>query len=165
MKTFSQFINENNNNESENGILMFRAATKGGKYAMEVYKKKNQHGEYYDVIDTTNGRTRGVASRNTLEDVRFYLANSIWGSKAIDGINYIVSLDDIGIDEELKDIEEIETVTHSPEFKQWIANMGEEEIKNLEIEAKDFYKTNPNKASMLRRRFFVDKFKKTENAS
>ena len=164
MKTFSQFINENNN-DSENGILMFRAATKGGKYAMEVYKNKNQHGEYYDVKDITNGRLTGMASRNTLEDVRFYLANSIWDSKAIDGINYIISLDDIGIDKDLKEIEEIENATHSPEFKQWLANMGEEDIKNLEIEAKEFYNSNPNKASMLRRKFFVDKFKKTENAS
>jgi hypothetical protein len=164
MKTFSQFINENNN-ESENGELMFRAATKGGKYAIEVYKKKNMHGEYFDIKDTTNGSTRGMASRNSLEDVSLYLANNIWGAKAIDGINYIISLDNIGIDRYLKEIEEIETVTHSPEFKQWTANMGEEEIKNLEIEAKDFYKTNPNKASILRRRFFVDKFKNNQNAS
>jgi hypothetical protein len=164
MKTFSQFINENNN-DSENGILMFRAATKGGKYAIEVYKNKNMHGEYFDVKDITNGSTRGGASRNTLEEIKIYLANSIWSSKAIDGINYIISLDNIGIDEDLKEIEEIETVTHSPEFKQWIANMGEDDIKNLEIEAQKFYKTNPNKASILRRKFFVDKFKNLKNVS
>jgi hypothetical protein len=164
MKTFSQFINESVT-DSEDGVLMFRAATKGGKYAMEVHKIKNIHGEYYSVKNTTNGSVRGSASLNKLEEIKYYLANSIWGSKAIDGINYIISLDDIGIDEDLKEIEEIETVTHSPEFKQWIANMNEEEIQNLEIEAKEFYKTNPNKASMLRRKFFVDKFKKSQNAS
>lgn len=164
MKTFTQFINESNT-DSENGELMFSAVTKGEKYAIEVYKKKNTHGEYFDVKDTTNGSTKGMASRNSLEDVSFYLANSIWGAKAIDGINYIVSLDNIGIDNDLKEIEEIETVTHSPEFKQWVANMGEEEIKNLEISAKDFYKSKPNKASILRRKHFVEKFKEFQNAS
>jgi hypothetical protein len=157
MKSFLQFINENNI-DSENGVLMFRAETKGGKYSIEVYKNKNTHGEYYDTKEYTNGRTTGSGSRDTLEGVKYWLANTIWGSKTIDGIKYIISLDDIKIVDELKEIEEVENVTHSPAFKQWVANMSGEEIKNLEIEAEKFYKSNPDKASLLRRKFFMNSF-------
>jgi hypothetical protein len=57
------------------------------------------------------------------------------------------------------DVEDnILTIMNSLEFKQWISNLTEEEIKNIEIGAADFYKSEPQNAEYLRKCFFVEKF-------
>ena len=155
MKTFSQFVNEN----LEGGELVFKASTKGGKYSIDVYKKKNANGEYYSIKEYTSGRNSGSGSETKLEDVKYQIANTITGSKDIDNINYIIEIDKLGTDKIIAEINNINSIIKSPEFKQWTSLLSEEEIKNMEIEAKEYYKSNPNQANFLRKKFFIEKFK------
>jgi hypothetical protein len=155
MKNFLEFINEN----VENGEIVFEASTKGGKYSIIITKKKNIHGEYYDIDELKNGRTTGGGSRNTLEEIRFWVADTIVGSKNIDGINYIIKTDKLDVSDEVKDIQDVYDTMKSSQFRGYLSTLSEEEIKNMEIEAKETYKDNKFKAAFLRKKFFVDKFK------
>lgn len=158
MKKFLEFINEN----VDNGEIVFEASTKGGKYSIIVSKKKNIHGEYYDIDELKNGSPTGGGSRNTLEEIKYWLADTIYNSKKIDDINYIIKLDKLDISKDLFDLKEIGDVMSSDEFKGWLSTLSEEEIKNMEIEAKETYKDKKFKYAFLRKKFFVDKFKETK---
>jgi antirestriction protein len=126
------------------GTLVFKADTKGGKYSIEVRQDSNIHGVYYSVNDYTNGSLRGVGTQSNKELLMHKLIDTILGSKGIDGINYIISVDELGVKEYLPASEKIWNIYNSPEFREWFKKQNEtlteeqkqsisEELKNKTI--------------------------------
>lgn len=107
------------------GTLVFKADTKGGKYSIEVRQDSNIHGVYYSVNDYTNGSLRGVGTQSNKELLMHKLIDTILGSKGIDGINYIISVDELGVKEYLPASEKIWNIYNSPEFREWFKKQNE----------------------------------------
>lgn len=108
------------------GTLIFKADTKGGKYSIEVREASNIHGTYYDIREYTNGSARGVSSISNKELLKYKLIDTIIGSKKIDGINYIISHDDLGVKEYLPASEKIWDIYNSKEIRDWWVALPQE---------------------------------------
>lgn len=77
--------------------LVFHAGTKGGKYTIDVVKKKNEHGEYFDTSEYTSGEISGMGTVRTPEELKMWLTRQLkYGREG--GINYLVTVDKLGID-------------------------------------------------------------------
>lgn len=107
------------------GTLVFKADTKGGKYSIEVRQDSNIHGVHYSINDYTNGSLRGVGTQSNKELLMHKLIDTILGSKKIDGINYIISHDDLGVKEYLPASEKIWDIYNSTEFREWFKKQNE----------------------------------------
>ena len=85
-------------------IKLFEAATRGGKWGLYV-EPSNANPECWIYFETKNGRHCGSGGSVNHEYVKRRVAMAIKDSKAIDGHTYIISLDTIGVAEELKFVE------------------------------------------------------------
>ena len=82
-----------NDYESEDGKLIYHAATKGGKYEIKVFEKKNSRGSYYSIENYTNGSHSGSSSISDIDILKKTLERNIKDSAEIDGIIYITDFD------------------------------------------------------------------------
>lgn len=127
--------------EDKDGILMFKADTKGGKYSIEVREGSNVHGTYYDIYEFTNGKSRGMGVQTNKELLMHKIIDTIIGSKKIDGINYIVSFDNINVKEYLPALEKIWDIYNSSEYREWFKkqneSLNEEQKQSLSDEIKN----------------------------
>lgn len=125
----------------DEGILMFKADTKGGKYSIEVREHTNQLGTSYRVLEFTNGNSRGIASYNNKEIAVSRILDSIIGSKKIDSINYKISLDNLYIGEHLPLAEKMWDIYNSAEYRAWfksqVESLPEEQKKAVAEELKN----------------------------
>lgn len=125
----------------KDGILVFKADTKGGKWTIEVRETTGSYGTGYDILEYKNGSLRGMGSHNNKELLMHKIIDSIIGSKKIDGINYIISVDNIGVKEYLPFSEKIWDIYNSKEFNEWrktyIDSMPEEQRKAMAEEIKN----------------------------
>ena len=85
-------------------MIKFLAETKGGKYAVRV-EPNQENSNCLIWIETKNGRPVGSGGSSNHEYVKRRLAMMIQDSKIIDSINYIIKQDDIGVTEDLKQID------------------------------------------------------------
>jgi hypothetical protein len=76
----------------EDGELVFRAATKGEKYVIEVVK--NSDG-LYDINEFKSGKSTGHGYNYSGKTISHYVNQTVQGGRTIDGINYIVSLNNL----------------------------------------------------------------------
>ncbi len=111
--------------KDDSGTLIFKADTKGGKYSIEVRQDSTIHGVYYSINNYTNGRSRAVGTESNKELLMHKLIDTILGGKKIDGINYIISHDDLGVKEYLPASEKIWDIYNSPEFREWFKKQNE----------------------------------------
>lgn len=127
--------------KDDSGTLIFKADTKGGKYSIEVREDSTIHGVYYSIKNYTNGSSRGAGSESNKELLKHKLIDTIIGSKKIDGINYIISHDDLGVKEYLPASEKIWDIYNSAEFREWFKKQNEtlteEQKKSLSDELKN----------------------------
>lgn len=107
------------------GTLVFKADTKGGKYSIEVREGASGNLMNYDIRDYTNGSLRGMSFIGNKELLMHKLIDTILGSKKIDGINYIISHDDLGVKEYLPASEKIWDIYNSAEFREWFKKQNE----------------------------------------
>jgi hypothetical protein len=86
-------------------LLVFAASTRGGRYRIEVYEDGvDTHGVYrprgtqlYRAESFRSGDSAGSATGQERDQMIRWLRDTIEGSREIDGINYQVQLDELGV--------------------------------------------------------------------
>jgi hypothetical protein len=86
------------NPEDEEWEPMFSASTKGGKYMLTVEKHKAR--DEYRIGDFTSGRLTGRAY-GVQGDIVQRICKVMVNAAHIDGINYAITFDNLGVEQEL----------------------------------------------------------------
>lgn len=82
--------------KEKSGTLVFKADTKGGKYSIEARKEPDG---LYHIYEYSNGNLSGANHNVKESDVANRLRDSLQGARA-DSINYIISIDELGVGKE-----------------------------------------------------------------
>lgn len=117
--------------EDKDGELIFKADTKGGKYSIEVRESNEANGVSYSTYEYTGGSLRGMGGNNNREILIHRLLDTIIGSKKIDSINYIISVDKLGVKDYLPYAEKIYDIYNSKEIREWYVALPQEKKDEL----------------------------------
>ena len=118
--------------EKEDGVLVFKADTKGGKYSVEV---RDNNGRY-TIYEYTNGSLNSFGTHNNNELLRHKLIDTIIGSKKIDSINYYISIDTIGVKDYIPASEKLWDILNGKDFNEWYQGLSAEQKSNIDEKVK-----------------------------
>lgn len=118
--------------EKEDGVLVFKADTKGGKYSVEV---RDNNGRY-TIYEYTNGSLNSFGTHNNNELLRHKLIDTIIGSKKIDSINYYISIDTIGVKDYIPASEKLWNILNGKDFNEWYQGLSAEQKSNIDEKVK-----------------------------
>ncbi len=121
--------------DNSKGTLVFQAATKGGRYVIEVRHSTTPPVNSFSIYEFKNGSGSGGGSRNTLESITDYLLDTIIGNKEIDGINYIIGFDALRIGDKLGNAQKIWHLENSQQYRNWAAGVSPVTIERMKSQA------------------------------
>lgn len=136
--------------DEDDGKLLFKADTSGGKYSIECRLKDEDD---YSIYDYKNGKQTGYNLLSVEEIVVDKLLGSVIGSAVWDNIKYKITVDKLGIAEQIGEASKRYNAISTAEFQEFRTKMDKDKLKELEQKAVSKYeeKLEKDTSKFLRR--------------
>ena len=113
--------------------VVLKAETSGGKWGFEVVKQPDG---LYDIIEYKGGSSRGGSHNiGRIEDLKKRVLDNIIGSAKIDGINYKLSIDKLGIEALLVEAKKRWDIENSKGYFEWRKSASPEFAEEIKAKA------------------------------
>ncbi len=128
------------------GELVFQADTTGGKYSIMCRQESD---EDYTIYEYKNQKLTGHSAFFVKEVVADKIIESIVGAAIVDGINYKIAVDKLGVTEQIEEEKKRYKARYSNEFNAFRSAIDKDKLKEVEKKAIEKYEEKLKKENFF----------------